>query len=143
MPQGICSVSERLEHIEDLSRETRDAMREVLGSLGKLSERSDAHTLALGDLRAELRALAQQQHLHSLELAKIPAIERSLYDLEERHRSLDSRVDAAERFGERAGMFHKAAGTLAGHAVGLIFGLILAAIVWMSSLSDKLPPGAP
>lgn len=143
MAQGNSSVSERLEHIEDLSRETRDAMREVLGSLGKLSERSDAHTQALSDLRGEIRSLSQQQHLHGLELAKIPAIERSLFDLKELHRTLDARVGAVERFGERTGMFQKAAGTLAGHAVGLIFGLMLAGIVWLTSLSGKIPPEAP
>lgn len=143
MVKDQCSVSERLEHIEDLSRETRDAMREVLGSLGRLSERSDAHTQALGDLRSELRLISQQQQVHSLELAKIPAIERSLFDLEERHRVLDARVGSVERDGARTGVFQKAAGTLAGHAVGLIFGLMLAGIVWMTTLSSKLPPGTP
>ena len=47
MSQGISSVSERLEHIETLSRETRDELREVLGALGRLAERSDAHNQAL------------------------------------------------------------------------------------------------
>ena len=142
MAQGISSVSERLEHIETLSRETRDELREVLGALGRLAERSDAHNQALADMRTDLRSIVQQQHIHAVELAKLPAIERSLFDLEERHRVLDARVGAVERFGERSGLFHKAAGTLAGHAVGLIFGLMLAGIVWLSSLSGKIPPGA-
>lgn len=143
MAQGISSVSERLEHIETLSRETRDELREVLGALGRLAERSDAHNQALADLRTDLRSIIQQQHVHAIELAKLPSIERSLFDLEERHRVLDARVGAVERFGERSGLFQKAAGTLAGHAVGLIFGLMLAGIVWLTSLNDKFPNGAP
>ena len=94
-------------------------------------------------MRTDLRSIIQQQHVHAIELAKLPAIERSLFDLEERHRTLDARVGAVERFGERSGLFQKAAGPLAGHAVGLIFGLMLASIVWLTSLSDKFPNGAP
>lgn len=143
MVKETVSVSERLEHIETLSRETRDELREVLGALGRLAERSDAHNQALADLRTDLRSIVQQQHVQAVELAKMPAIERSLFDLEERHRVLDARVVAVERFWERTGVFQKAAGTLAGHAVGLIFGLLLAGIVWLTSLSDKFPNGAP
>lgn len=143
MVKETVSVSERLEHIETLSRETRDELREVLGALGRLAERSDAHNQALADLRTDLRSIVQQQHVQAVELAKLPAIERSLFDLEERHRVLDARVGAVERFGERTGVFQKAAGTLAGHAVGLIFGLLLAGIVWLTSLRDKFPNGAP
>lgn len=125
------TVPQRLELIEELSRETRDALREVLGGVAKLTERSEAQTLVISELRGEIRQIASQQQAHATEIAKISAMEKSLHTAHSEIRSIVDRVVKLETEDARQGVITGITKWVGGQTGGLIFGLIAAGLIYI------------
>ena len=140
MSQEAVSVPQRLEHIESTTRDTAEAVREMQGSLATLLERSTATAQALANLQGKVDALTERQHLDAIQLAQLPTMRRDIDALGEKTRGIDGRVVELEKAGVLAKAHAATTGGFFKRILDIAQALVLAGIVYLFTLSSKLPP---